>query len=444
MLAKNTILSLVIVTLVSSVGFGQSAIRWAPNLPVAQQMAAQQGRLVLIHFNGPNCPACNKVEQNVLSRPDVAQAIEAEFVPVKVNVAEFPAIRQQYGVTSWPSDVVIKPSGEMQYRTISVQDPHRYVSVLQRVADWVRTNSGSQVASNGGAGGYGSAGPTATNSTGRPTTGSLPNDNRYNQRPPVAPPATGGTSPGYDPRDDGYGQSTAPRYQRRPATDYSAAPPATGGPRYNDPLASRQPSQPAATGQPYASRPPADPRTTQAPAYDPRSTQAPPYNPNAGRAPAYDRNTTPQYAPQSRQDDYRTASLAPPYRPAPPAAATNKKPPVCMEGYCPVTLMGTSSQWKKGDVRYGAIHRGKTYLFAGEKEQRAFLANPDAYSPILSGNDPIAFVEQGQVVSGKRTHGIFYGKQVYLFASEQNLQKFWQSPQRYATIVFDTMQRGGR
>jgi YHS domain-containing protein/thiol-disulfide isomerase/thioredoxin len=450
MLAKNTILSLVLVTGLSSIGFAQSAVRWAPNLPAAQQMAAQQGRLVLIHFHGPNCLACAKVEQNVLSRPEVAQAIQAEFVPVKVDVAEFPAIRQQYGVTSWPSDVVVKPSGEMQYRTISAQDPHRYVSVLQRVADWVRENSSPRVASNGGVGGYDRAPATATNPNGRYSAGETPSQDQYDRRPPVAPPATGGPSAGYDPRDTGYGQPTAPRYdssaryERRPANDYSTVPPATGGPRYTDPLGSRQPSQPVATGQPYASRPPVDPWAAQGSAADTRGTNAPLYDPHAGRAPSYDPGAARGYAPPSRQDDYRTASLAPPYRPGPPAAAMNKKPPLCMEGYCPVTLMGSNAQWKKGDARFGAIHRGKTYLFAGEEEQRAFLANPDAYSPILSGNDPIAFVEQGQVVPGKRTHGIFYGKQVYLFASEQNLQKFWQSPQRYATIVFDTMQRAGR
>jgi hypothetical protein len=46
------------------------------------------------------------------------------------------------------------------------------------------------------------------------------------------------------------------------------------------------------------------------------------------------------------------------------------------EGFCPVT-MKNEWRWARGDVRWGAIHQGRTYLFASEDAQRAFLATND-------------------------------------------------------------------
>jgi len=127
----------------------------------------------------------------------------------------------------------------------------------------------------------------------------------------------------------------------------------------------------------------------------------------------------------------------------PPAAKADGNPPLGLDGYCPVTLI-ERMQWQKGDVRYGAIHRGRTYLFAGQEEQRRFLAQPDHLSPMLSGNDPVEFVERGFLVPGKREHGLGHGRQIYLFASEQSLRQFADSPGHYVSVVHQAMQQAPR
>jgi YHS domain-containing protein len=111
-----------------------------------------------------------------------------------------------------------------------------------------------------------------------------------------------------------------------------------------------------------------------------------------------------------------------------------------MEGYCPVSLM-ESSHWTKGDVRFGAIHRGRTYLFASPGEQQKFLANPDRYSPMLSGYDPVAYLEQGKMVDGRRQCGIVHEGRMYLFTDEGSLQRFCDSPERYTGGVRQAMQQ---
>lgn len=111
-----------------------------------------------------------------------------------------------------------------------------------------------------------------------------------------------------------------------------------------------------------------------------------------------------------------------------------------MEGYCVVTLT-EGVVWKKGDRRFGAIHRGKLYLFAGPDEQKKFLTDPDRFSPALSGFDPVLFTEGGQLTDGKRAFGLTFNNQMYLFSDEASRGKFESDPRRYAETVYQAMQR---
>ena len=50
---------------------------------------------------------------------------------------------------------------------------------------------------------------------------------------------------------------------------------------------------------------------------------------------------------------------------------------------------------------------------------------------MVSGNDVVLAVEQGQIAPGMRQHGVFYQGRVYLFSSEATLQKFSANPAAY-------------
>ncbi len=124
---------------------------------------------------------------------------------------------------------------------------------------------------------------------------------------------------------------------------------------------------------------------------------------------------------------------AAPQRQAPPIRQEDlppDSPPLALDGYCPVTLC-LKKRWTIGDVRYGAVHRGRTYLFAGPQEQQEFLANPDRYSPVLKGHDPVLALDEHRLVPGERRYGLFCGGRIYLFSGEQTLQTFARNPQRY-------------
>jgi protein disulfide-isomerase len=122
----------------------------------------------------------------------------------------------------------------------------------------------------------------------------------------------------------------------------------------------------------------------------------------------------------------------------PPAADASGAPPAPLENFCAVTLI-ENRKWKKADPKFGAIHRGRTYLFASAENQQKFLADPDRYAPILAGYDPVRFAESGKLVAGARTHGVIYRNQIFLFADEATLGAFAKTPDRFAANAYQAM-----
>ncbi len=130
--------------------------------------------------------------------------------------------------------------------------------------------------------------------------------------------------------------------------------------------------------------------------------------------------------------------------------ARQQNPPIGLDGFCPVTLLEKRA-WKKGNVRWGIRHRGRTYLFAGQQELQRFWADPDRYSPALSGYDPVLLLEKSQWISGNRQFGVFYRNpdtqrtHIYLFADAATRKQFETSPEDYARGVHQAMmQNAGR
>jgi protein disulfide-isomerase len=150
----------------------------------------------------------------------------------------------------------------------------------------------------------------------------------------------------------------------------------------------------------------------------------------------------------------------------PPAATPTKAPilpPIGMEGYCVVTLYQYNQKlaeaqaagrdldpsikgWIKGNKKFGAIHRGRLYLFVSADAQKAFLKEPDLYAPALSGYDPVIYNETNQqkLVDGKRSYGLFFNNQVYVFSSEESLRKFQAAPKPFADTVYQATLRSDK
>jgi YHS domain-containing protein len=249
-------------------------------------------------------------------------------------------------------------------------------------------------------------------------------------------------------------QAAQARSQGATRPPQAAAPPAASQPApagrsiYDDPVeaAVPAPSHYAPQQQPVAP-PRNNPLPGQAgsiyePATQPRQPQQPVRQPNL---------------PPQSSITHRPATQPPAHQPAPPVGQptqrasaefrsqqfveVSKAPPRAIDGFCPVTIL-ESTKWHKGDVRFGAVHGGRTYLFASAEAQKKFLADPQRYAPVLSGCDPVVFAETNQLVDGNHNIGLLIGGKTFFFTSEETLQRFKLSPQAYADRAYQAMNAG--
>jgi thiol-disulfide isomerase/thioredoxin/YHS domain-containing protein len=353
---------------------------WQTNLDAAKRLAAQSNRLVLAHFWAPWCGPCRKLETTVFNQPGVAAAMEARFVPVKINADDWPATSRNFEVERLPTDVIMAPDGRVLYKLGCPQDPAQYVAQLTQYA-----TAASAIASQ-------HASPP-----GQSIAADAPNVPLVNPQVAVGrqPPTTVNAAPNNalarsNPWNQNLGPTPSPQasYAGLTRHDDLAIPP---GP----------PVLPSIAGNPIPS------------------------------APTQSQTSTPPLAVGGPQ--FVTAQ---------PSLAASAPAPFGLDGFCPVTLVERSQTapedphcWTHGNPQWGAVHRGITYLFTGSEEQKRFLQQPDRYAPALSGNDAVMAFDRGQLLRGRRENGVFFENRIYLFASAETLQRFQQDPRRYADEV---------
>lgn len=122
-----------VVLLTGSV-FGEDRIPWVADFSTACGMAAEQRRLVLLHFYNDNCGPCVRLDQNVFSKAEVADAVSQNYLAVKVHAGKNPQLATRYHINQWPTDVFVTASGLEVFRTVSPQKPTDYIAVLNQVA----------------------------------------------------------------------------------------------------------------------------------------------------------------------------------------------------------------------------------------------------------------------------------------------------------------------
>ncbi len=468
---QRTILAFVLVAMAAPL-VAQDRIPWITDLSQARDVAQRQNRLVLLHFWSETCIPCKQVERQVFNRPEFIRALTTGYIPVKINANQKPELADFYNIERVPTDVIVTPEGREVQRFQSLQDPNQYIAMLDgirsrasvgaydtagRSVNPAPTASAPEAAQQQAASGqpYGSYTPMAQQ----------PSDSgRYGQ--PQAPQQQSTAVAG------GYGQS---RYGQGDAQTSPLAQPTTPqqqelAPRYANPFAEQQQANAGASASGYGGQPaqgntlPTAPSQLQNNAYadngryggnarvetgqyrpsqgntQPASPSQPQNNVYADNS-RYGGNTqteTGQYQPAQQANpavDQRLASRAPqqdyapagqPIAPSRPAAQPQSgQPQVSLEGYCPVTLV-QSRVWTPGDKKWGAVHEGRVYLFAGPEQQQQFLANPHVYAPLMAGYDPVRFAETGQLVPGRREFGLYIDEPgpIALFADEAALERF--------------------
>jgi thiol:disulfide interchange protein len=103
-----------------------SQINWLTSYDQAIAQSKASSKPVLILFTGTTwCPACMKLERDVLNRPEFLQAVASRFVFLKAefpdysqggtNASPFKPLLDRYNINSFPTMLVINANGQPLY-----------------------------------------------------------------------------------------------------------------------------------------------------------------------------------------------------------------------------------------------------------------------------------------------------------------------------------------
>lgn len=87
---------------------GCSDIKWERDYERGMQRAMHQQRRVLLQFYSPMCADCRRMDNEVLSDPDV-QRVVARYLPIRVDVMFNRRLAEQMNVVLTPTFVVMRP-----------------------------------------------------------------------------------------------------------------------------------------------------------------------------------------------------------------------------------------------------------------------------------------------------------------------------------------------
>lgn len=491
--------SVALVALLSATSWAtvtQAAVPWHSSLEQAKAAAAISRRPVLLVFGASWSDASVVLHEKTLANPEASAIITACFEPVKIDVDVDPAMTKKMGVTYLPTACVVDQDDRVLTSFDCPDSPASFVAAAGKaVQDAAAARQSSVTAVTVPAGSSQPVAAVAAPAPAAPpvvqSAATPPAAGAAIAVPPAAVPESTANRPLSRFSSDG---SAAPAQESRWAPES----PTASLPMTMPEAATRAPWAPTPATQsptvttaarpaiePAPAQPPTGPsgmaswlgdsaaqRATTAtygatvpqPAPQSQPAQAPPAPAVAtyGSTPLPPSPASPAQkaaaAGQSGDDKPKSSNafLAALQRPfsffsstpkvekaeptTPPAvpAAAQIDPygtmPLGMEGYCPVTL-AEKGQWVEGRAQWGARHRGRTYLFAGEPQQRAFLADPDRYAPALSGDDPVVAFDGGKSVPGQRRYGVTYQSRIYLFSTPETRTTFSSNPQRYTARV---------
>jgi protein disulfide-isomerase len=119
-------------------------LTWLKNYNDAVAQAQSSGKPIVLLFTGTHwCPACMKLEREVLMKPEFAQAISSRFIFLKAEFPEFGeeavmaspyrSLLERYNVEAFPTIVVINANGQ-RLSTVNYQagGPSYYINQLMQ------------------------------------------------------------------------------------------------------------------------------------------------------------------------------------------------------------------------------------------------------------------------------------------------------------------------
>ncbi len=110
-------------------------VAWQTDLHAAHKLATETGKPILLVFGAEWCHYCKELEKNTLSQPEMAEYVNANFVPVHLDMGkpQDKEVAKILDVKPIPCTVVLSPNADrVAGKILGYQEPPQYYRSLQQ------------------------------------------------------------------------------------------------------------------------------------------------------------------------------------------------------------------------------------------------------------------------------------------------------------------------
>jgi YHS domain-containing protein/thioredoxin-related protein len=418
-------------------------IKWSNDINKACQAARLENRLVLVHFCS-DCAPCVSMDANVFTDPRIAIEMNRNFIAVRADMKTQMLLAQQYGVMVVPTDLILKPDGQVFRRRQGEIAADKYLQFLQYLRNDYFQSQHSNAATTPN---NNMIANSATNNpnTAVPAEQVLPNSAtaqlERNNLPNAEPQGNFSFITGNDQPSQPSFVPNSPNVTPDQQNVISASGRIDPNEANNANVVAVQPV--GVGGMPPHVAPFAAPIGSDKNVVPSggvvdvngvalNNVKNNPTN-NVSMSMVSGANTnSATNNPMMLRNSFAVnqASIGN----VDSAGHLMVEVPLAIEGYCPVVLC-KKEEWTPGNPAYYAMYRGQVYRFSGQEAMEEFLKTPLKFAPVAMGEDVVMMIDRNKKVCGLRKYGVWFGGRVYLFASKESLNNFIAKPEYYANIA---------
>jgi regulatory protein YycH of two-component signal transduction system YycFG len=114
----------------------RDTIDWIEDYDAGIEQARQQNKTILLSFYKPTAPMSISMIDNTYNNHDVIEYVEANFVPILIDVDKHPDIAKLYNINYYPTHYIKKPdSDELFGPLLGYDPPERFIEKLKRTRE---------------------------------------------------------------------------------------------------------------------------------------------------------------------------------------------------------------------------------------------------------------------------------------------------------------------
>jgi uncharacterized protein YyaL (SSP411 family) len=88
-------------------------IHWLDWDEAAFEKAKRENKPVLLNISAVWCHWCHRLDQDTYAVPDIAEYIDGNFIPIRVDTDKRPDINRRYNLGGWPTTAFLTPDGRL-------------------------------------------------------------------------------------------------------------------------------------------------------------------------------------------------------------------------------------------------------------------------------------------------------------------------------------------